>query len=54
MKFKGARTVLKKEAKFLGMTFVEVMTFIERNPYAVPNRVIEAFSVYKKEMYTNG
>jgi len=50
MKIKGATTKLKKEAKFLGMTFVEVMTFIERNPYAVPNRVIEAFSVYKKEI----
>jgi hypothetical protein len=50
MKIKGATTKLKKEAKVLGMTFVEVLTFIEKNPYAVPNSVIEAFGVYKKEI----
>tara|TARA_B100000787_G_scaffold36387_1_gene25526 strand:+ start:397 stop:552 length:156 start_codon:yes stop_codon:yes gene_type:complete len=49
MKIKGATTKLVKEAKFLGMTFEEVLIFIERNPYAVPNSVIDAFVVYKKE-----
>lgn len=50
MGIKGALTVLKKEAQFLGMTFDEVLIFIERNPYACPNRVIEAIEVYKREM----
>ena len=49
MRLKGAMTVLRKEAEFLGMTFDEVLIFIERNPYAVPNGVIKAFGVYKKE-----
>lgn len=49
MRLKGALTVLRKEAEFLGMTFDEVMIFIQRNPYAVPQRVIQAFGVYKKE-----
>jgi len=53
MRFKGAKTVLKKECESLGLTFTELMTFIERNPYAMSRKVIEAFGVYKKEMYTN-
>ena len=54
MKIKGATTVLKKEAEFLGMTFEEVLIFIEKNPYAVKNSTIDAFAVWKKEMYTIG
>jgi len=49
MGIKGATTVLKKEAEFLGMTFNEVLIFVERNPYACPNRVVEALGIYKKE-----
>ena len=49
MRIKGATTVLRKYAEFLGMTFSEFLVFVERNPYAVPNSVIDAFSVYKKE-----
>ena len=50
MKIKGATTVLTREAEFLGMTFDEVLIFIERNPFAVKNSTIEAFAVWKKEI----
>ena len=51
MKLKGATTILKKEAEFLGMTFEEVLIFIEKNPYAMKNSTIDAFAVWKKEMW---
>jgi hypothetical protein len=53
MRFKGAKTVLYKECEFLGLSFVELMTFIEKNPLAMSRKVLEAFKVYKKEMYTD-
>ena len=46
MQVKGAMTVLKKDAEFLGLTFEELCTFIERNPYAQKNSTIEAYKVY--------
>jgi len=49
MKINGAMTVLKKEMEFLGLTFEELCTFIERNPYAQTNKTIEAYKVYLKE-----
>jgi|TARA_R100000742_G_C4270794_1_gene89562 hypothetical protein len=49
MKIKGAITVLKKEAEFLGMTFDELLIFIVRNPYAVKCSTIDAHEVYMKE-----
>ena len=51
MKIKGATTVLTREAEFLGMTFEEVLIFIERNPFSVKNSTIDAFAVWKKEMW---
>ena len=48
MRLKGATTVLQKQCEFLGLTWDELMVFIERNPYAFPNKAIEAFTVYKK------
>ena len=51
MKLKGATTVLKKQAEHLGMTLEEVLIFIEKNPYAVKNSTIDAFAVWKKEMW---
>ena len=47
MKLKNATTKLVKHAEFLGMTFEELMIFIVKNPYAIPDSVIEAFTVYK-------
>jgi hypothetical protein len=49
MRLKGATTVLEKQCEFLGLTWDELMVFIERNPYAFPNKAIEAFTVYNKE-----
>ena len=46
MKIKGATTILKKEAEFLGLTMEELKIMVERNPYAFPNKVIEAFGIY--------
>ena len=42
-------TVLKKEAEFLGMTFDELLIFVNRNPYAVKCSTIDAHEVYMKE-----
>jgi hypothetical protein len=47
MRIKGAMTKLKNEMEFLGMSFEELLVFIERNPYAVKNSTIEAYGVYK-------
>lgn len=49
MKIKGAMTVLKKQMEFLGMTFDELLIFIEKNPYAQNEATIQAFSVYKNQ-----
>ena len=49
MKIKGATTILKKEAEFLGLTMEELKIMVERNPYAFPNKVIDAFGIYYKE-----
>ena len=49
MKLETATKILKKDADFMGITFEQILIFIERNPYAVPHSVIEAFGVYKKE-----
>ena len=49
MGIKGAMTVLKKQMEFLGLTFDELLIFIERNPYAQNDATIQAFSVYKNQ-----
>ena len=51
MRLKDATTILMKETEFLGMTFEEVLIFIEKNPYCVKNSTIDAFVVWKKEMW---
>ena len=38
MKIKGAISVLKKEAEFLGMSFDEVLVFIEQKPWAASQK----------------
>ena len=48
MKIKGAMTILKKDAEFLGLTFEELCVFIERNPYAQKDSTIKAYTVWKK------
>ena len=46
MKIKGAMTILKKEAKFLGMTIEEVIKFIDEKPLSFPHKTIVAYEVY--------
>ena len=46
MKIKGATTILKKESELLGLTMEELKIMIQNNPYAFPNKVIEAFGIY--------
>ena len=53
MRIKGAMTVLKKEMEFLGLTFEQLCVMIKHNPYAMPNKVIEAYGVYLKEENKN-
>lgn len=49
MKVDTAFRVLKKEQEFLGLTWEELCIFIQRNPYAQPQRTIKAFEVFKSQ-----
>ena len=49
MKLKGATTILNKECTFLGLTMKELLIFIQRNPYAFPDKTILAYKIYQKE-----
>ena len=46
MGIRGATTVLKKECEFLGLSMNSLFVMIKRNPYAFPNRTIEAYKIY--------
>ena len=46
MDIKGALTVLKKECEFLGLSMPNLFTMIKRNPYAFPNKTIQAYKIY--------
>jgi hypothetical protein len=48
MSYRKAMGILMKEMDFLGMTLKEVLIFIERNPYAVSPRTIEAYNTYQE------
>ena len=47
MNIRGATTVLKRECEFLGLSMQELLICIQRNPYAFPNRTIEAYNAYQ-------
>lgn len=49
MRLKTAMAILRKDAGFLGMSLSDLLAMIEKSPLAFPNKVIEAFKVYKKE-----
>ena len=49
MKLKGATTVLNKERVFLGLTMKELLIFIQRNPYAFPEKTILAYKIFNQE-----
>lgn len=50
MQIKGAMTVLKKQMEFLGLSFEELIAFIERSPLAQNDATIRAYNVFKTEM----
>jgi hypothetical protein len=50
MQIKGAMTVLKKQMEFLGMSFEELIAFIERAPLAHNDTTRQAFEVFTTEM----
>ena len=50
---KGALTVLKKEANFLGMTVTQVLSFCEETPMAFSEKAREATRVYMATMREN-
>jgi len=45
MKVETALKVIQKEAFFLGLSVMETMDFIAKNPLAQPMKTIEAFKV---------
>jgi len=49
MKLSTAIKILEKDALFMGITFDQLLTFVERNPYAVPQKVIDAYREYRME-----
>ena len=53
MQMIGAMTVLGKEMRSLGLSQKELLIFIQRNPYAFSRKVIEAFTVYVKDLTAN-
>ena len=53
MKLSTAIKVLEKDAEFMGITFDQHQVFVTRNPYAVPQKVIEAYSVYQRNKELN-
>ena len=48
MKVETAVKVIQKEAQFLGMSVLEVLQFIAKNPLAQPKRTLEAFNALKQ------
>jgi hypothetical protein len=53
MKLSTAIKVLKKDAEFMGITFDQHQVFVTRNPWAVKQRVIEAYGVYQRNKELN-
>jgi hypothetical protein len=49
MRLKGALSVLRRDCEFFGMTLDELVTFIERNPYAMKNSTIQAHQVWMRD-----
>jgi ferritin len=47
MQISTAISVLKKDADFLGMNFLDFLIFVQSNPMAQTQRTLEAFRVVK-------
>ena len=51
MKISTAISVLQKDAKFLGMDFLDFIKFVKENPMAQTQKTTEAFKVFELEAY---
>ena len=49
MKLTTAISVLEKDAKFLGMNFVDFFKFVKANPMAQTQKTLEAYRVFVNE-----
>lgn len=48
MKIETAIKEIRKNAEFLGLTFSEMLEFIEKSPLAQNLKTLEAYKVYTK------
>jgi len=51
MKLTTAISVLEKDAKFLGMNFLDFIQFVKDHPMAQTKKTMEAFKVFELEAY---
>ena len=49
MRIKGAMTILKKRAEFLGMTVEVLVDYIDSKPMAFSIKTLQAYEVYKMD-----
>jgi len=49
MKLTTAIAVLEKDAKFLGMNFLDFIQFVKDHPLAQTQKTMEAYRVFKAE-----
>jgi len=49
MRIKGAMTILKKRAEFLGMNVEELVDYIDSKPMAFSIKTLQAYEVYKMD-----
>jgi hypothetical protein len=49
MQMRTAIKVIQKEAKFLGIGFLETLQFIKKNPLAQPQTTMEAYRIVMAE-----
>ena len=49
MKLTTAIRQLQKQQEFLGVPFIVLLDDLEKAPLSFPNKVIEAYKVYKQE-----
>ena len=49
MKQVTAIKVIQKDAEFLGMSFLEMMQFIQKNPLAQTQKTMEAYRIVMSE-----
>jgi hypothetical protein len=49
MKLTTAISVLEKDAKFVGMNFLDFLVFVKDHPLAQTQKTMEAYRVFKAE-----